>query len=252
MSIKYIIGDCVVFEPADNCIYGIVNGKEEASVKYDIGDNSKDILLELINRGDFISPEDLLQEVWRNKRKIEVDVTSVRQAVSKLRKSLRVVAPELEVIKTVSRRGYILDVHVEQLKETLESERVEHKGRATRYFLSTFFIIISAFSVLLAYYNLNDRPMESPFSEIDGIDEDMFDFKIVQSKYNPIDKSLLPLFIKCSSQLDLLNADTIVIYATTKEFLSLTAFYEKPSKKQITFRLILPIRDEMETYECAL
>ncbi|MFS1918966.1 winged helix-turn-helix domain-containing protein [Vibrio sp. 10N.286.45.E10] len=61
--------------------------------------------MELIVSGTYLSVEQLLEEVWRKQRQVEVDVTSVRQAVSKLRRSLKIVAPQVDVIKTIPKRA---------------------------------------------------------------------------------------------------------------------------------------------------
>ncbi|WP_372384921.1 transcriptional regulator [Vibrio sp. BS-M-Sm-2] len=117
MSLIYLIADCIAFDPHGKCIYRYDSFNRKQTIKYDIGDNSSDILMELIVSGTYLSVEQLLEEVWRKQRQVEVDVTSVRQAVSKLRRSLKIVAPQVDVIKTIPKKGYLFDANVELISK---------------------------------------------------------------------------------------------------------------------------------------
>ncbi|WP_104023702.1 winged helix-turn-helix domain-containing protein [Vibrio hyugaensis] len=248
MNVKYLISDSIVFEPEFNHIYCLKSGKGETVVKHDIGDNSKDILLALIDSDGCMSTEELLEEVWRKKRNIEVDVTSVRQAVSKLRKSFKLIEPEIEAIKTVPKKGYVLDVHFELMRDDLPTKSLESSNRASGYLIAICVAVTTALFSFLAYDN--NAFDESPFSKVYGISIGDSNLNVVQSKHHPVDKRLLPIFSQCISQLNLFDADTVVIYSTTEDFLSLTAFYEKPIEKQITFRLILSKGVDEESKKC--
>ncbi|WP_409581044.1 winged helix-turn-helix domain-containing protein [Vibrio owensii] len=111
-----------MFEPFENSIYIYRTNRKEIT-KHEIGENSKDVLLELIESKKCLSTEELLENIWRNKRKSEVDITSVRQAVSKLRKSFSFVAPEIDIIKTIPRKGYLLNAKVILLDECSNHKR---------------------------------------------------------------------------------------------------------------------------------
>lgn len=237
MNVKYLISDSIVFEPEFNHIYRLNNGKNETVVKHDIGENSKDILLALINSERGMSTEDLLEEVWRKKRNIEVDATSVRQAVSKLRKSMKLLEPEIEAIKTMPKKGYVLNVHVELMTDERPCKTLGSQSRALWYLIT---ICVAVTSVLFNLFSYNNSALdESPFSKVDSINIKSSSLNVVQSIHYPVDERLLPIFSDCISQLKLFDADTVVIYSAKEGFLSLTAFYEKPVKKQISFRLVL-------------
>ncbi len=148
---KYLIADCIIFEPNSNSIYRYPIAKGGDSVEYDIGDNSKDILLVLVERDGCISAEELLQEVWREKRKIEVDITSVRQAVSKLRKSLSVIAPDIEIIKTVPKAGYVLNAQVTLIKNELIVKSDENKIKVKNVYLQCVWLRFYVLSYLLFF-----------------------------------------------------------------------------------------------------
>lgn len=248
MNLKYLIADYIVFCPIGNYIYSSLNVDGKEAIKYDIGDNSRDILLVLLE-GRCMSAEQLLEEVWRKQREIEVDITSVRQAVSKLRKSLKIVAPGVEVIKTVPKKGYILDVNVEVIHDELIHHESAKKEQATLPVLVSLCIIMLAFLVAFFSYYIKS-PEESPFSKVVGIDLIDSGLNVVESKHHPVDKALLPLFSQCISELNLFDADTVAIYSTTEDFLSLTAFYEEPITRQVTFRLILSKGFNRESYKC--
>ncbi|ABU70607.1 winged helix-turn-helix domain-containing protein [Vibrio campbellii] len=253
MSVKYLIDDCIVFEPLDSLIYTAKPNKDVKIVKYDIGDNAKDILLELIDSDGCMSAEELLEAVWRKKRNIEVDITSVRQAVSKLRKSLKLVAPEVDVIKTVPKRGYVLDVHVELFKDDRSDSNIGdsvRKRSLVNWFLFTTVALVTVSVIFLVHPSKG--VWGSPFSEPEDIESHDFGMSVLQSKHHPVDKKLLPLFKQCASQLNLSSTDTVVIYATTEQFISLTAFYSKSTKEPVTFRIILPKVGDREGYKCVL
>lgn len=253
MSIRYLIDDRIVFEPLGSLIYTSNSNKDVKIIKYDIGDNAKDILLELIASDDCMSAEELLEAVWRKKRKIEVDITSVRQAVSKLRKSLKLVAPEVDVIKTVPKKGYVIDVHVELLKDDRSDLNIgssKRKRSLVNWFLSSGVALVTVSAIFLVHTSKGLRV--SPFSKPEDIALYDFGMNVLQSKHHPVDKKLLPLFKQCASQLNLSRSDTAVIYATTEEFISLTAFYSNSAKQPKTFRIILPKVEDKEGYKCEL
>ncbi|WP_409438345.1 transcriptional regulator [Vibrio sp. BS-M-Sm-2] len=246
MSLIYLIADCIAFDPHGKCIYRYDSFNRKQTIKYDIGDNSSDILMELIVSGTYLSVEQLLEEVWRKQRQVEVDVTSVRQAVSKLRRSLKIVAPQVDVIKTIPKKGYLFDANVE-----LISKGGNRKERAPVVVLVLLSIVMLVFLINFFSYYIKS-PEDSPFSKVVGIDLVDSSLNVVQSKHHPVDKKLLPIFSKCISELNLFDADTVAIYSTTEDFLSLTAFYEEPNKRQITFRLILSKVFNKEHYKCGL
>ncbi len=253
MSVKYLIEGCIVFEPIDGLIYTSKTNKYVKIIKYDIGSNAKDILLELIVSDDCMSADELLEAVWRKKRKIEVDVTSVRQAVSNLRKTLKLVAPEVEVIKTVPKKGYVLDAHVELLKDDRSDLNIvisTRKRSLINWFLFTTLALVTVAAIFLV--NTSKGARVSPFSEPEDIELYDFGMNVLQSKHHPVDKKLLPLFKQCVSQLNLSSVDSVVIYSTSEEFMSLTVFYSKSTKQPETFRMILPKVGDREGYKCAL
>ncbi len=87
-------------------------------------------------------------------------------------------------------------------------------------------------------YFLTEPYEDSPFVKVDSIGIDSKDLEVLQSKIHPVDKNLLPAFKRCIYQLDLLDADIIILYSTTDGFLSFSALYDGPIKHQTTFRLI--------------
>jgi DNA-binding winged helix-turn-helix (wHTH) protein len=253
MSVKYLIEDHIVFEPGGNLIYASKTNKGVKIVKYDIGDNAKDVLLELIDSDDFMSAEELLEVVWREKRKTEVDISSVRQAVSKLRKSLKLVDSEVDVIKTVPNKGYRLDVRVELFKDNRSDLNIDNgvrKRNLINWFFYTTVALVTVVAIFLVHPSKGARV--SPFSEPEDIELYDFGIKVLQSKRHPVDQKMLPLFKRCVSQLNLSSVDNVVIYSTSEEFMSLTVFYSKSTKQPETFRMILPKVGDREGYKCAL
>lgn len=234
---RYLIAGSIVFEPDSRHIYRSNKMTEHIAVKYDLGENSKEILLALIESDTCMSPEELLEEVWRRKKQIEVDITSVRQAISKLRKNLKLVEPKIEIVKTIPRKGYFLDADVELIKNgPIHTEAVENK-EYKRSNLLKLSILLVVFYALFFIYHRQKQPEESVFSEVENMN--LTDLKVMQSKDNPVEQSLLPFFRGCISQLKLLDAETVIIYSTTEGVISLTAFYETPIKKATTYRLVL-------------
>ncbi len=239
---RYLIAGSIVFEPDSRHIYSSNKMTEHIAVKYDLGENSKEILLALIESDTCMSPEELLEEVWRRKKQIEVDITSVRQSVSKLRKNLKIVEPKIDIVKTIPRKGYFLDADVELIKdEVIHTEAVKKKEVKRTHLLKICMAlaVLVAFLALFSIYHSQAQSDESIFSEVENMGLNDSDLKVMQSKDHPVDQSLLPFFRGCISQLKLLDAETVIIYSNAEGVISLTAFYEKPIKKSTTYRFIL-------------
>ncbi|WP_045384375.1 winged helix-turn-helix domain-containing protein [Vibrio campbellii] len=248
MSLSYLIAERIVFEPFNNCIYAYRVERTDIN-KYDIGENSKYILLELINNKSYISKEEFLDNVWRKKRNIEVDDTSVRQAVSKLRRSLKLVAPEIEIIKTIPKKGYRLDVEVKLINKEPRGEVVVKKTKGPRLIL----LMACAFTVTvsqLVFSHYKRGVEKTPFINLAGVKSFRSGLDVFRPELHRFDEDHIRLAEQCIAKLNLSEADTIVVDTTTKEYLSLTVFYESPIKRHVTIRLVLPKNSGEESYQC--
>lgn len=254
MSKKYLIDDSVVFEPDSNHLYKCDGKDSFAPIKYEIGENSKDVLLTLIeNSGQYVSAEELLEQVWRKNKNVEVDVTSVRQAVSKLRKILKLVEPEIQVIKTVSKKGYCLSVKVKPITDDLNYKISSGFNGVKVICKFAFFILLIFLPIALFIYSnkwyLHDSPV---FTEIKGIDLYDGKVKLMQNKYHPIDKEVLPFFVNCLSNLglEIKRIDNVVIYSTSERNFSVIVFFNDLENKALTYRFILADSFGKERVKC--
>jgi len=107
----YLIDNSVIFDP--------VSGKLS---KFDeeiyLGQNAKECLMLLItHKGMIISKEQLIAEVW-NAKGIIVSDNALRQTMYTIRKSLKYLSKEHELIITIPRKGY----RIELVRTLTESE----------------------------------------------------------------------------------------------------------------------------------
>ncbi|MDP5254289.1 MULTISPECIES: transcriptional regulator [unclassified Vibrio] len=106
---KFLIAGRFLFDSNSNCLYDQQSDEESSR----LGSNEGRILLLLCqNPNDVITRQELHEFVWREQG-FEVDDSSLTQAISTLRKSLKDSTRSPIYIKTVPKRGYQLICAVE-------------------------------------------------------------------------------------------------------------------------------------------
>ncbi|RKF18492.1 hypothetical protein DBZ36_08770 [Alginatibacterium sediminis] len=98
----YRLSNLLSFEPLKQQLYD-----ENGEVVQTLGNNEAKALMILIDRRDqIVTRERLQEEVWR-KQGLEVDDSSITQAISNLRKLLNDDSKTPQFIRTVPKKGYI-------------------------------------------------------------------------------------------------------------------------------------------------
>ena len=102
LSKKYIINNHYLFDPTINTLFN----QSDKTKKIILGHNESHILLTLIERkNEVLSKEELNKSVWSDEG-VEVNQSSVVQAISTLRKMLNDSTKNPSFILTVSKKGY--------------------------------------------------------------------------------------------------------------------------------------------------
>lgn len=115
---KFIVAERFTFDPLSNALIDKDNDQELIR----LGSNESRILWLLAQRpNDVVSRHDLHAFVWREQG-FEVDDSSLTQAISTLRKTLKDSTKLPQYIKTVPKRGYQLIARVEIVEQTIQRD----------------------------------------------------------------------------------------------------------------------------------
>ena len=110
ISIKYKINDCII-EPR-------LNRAIKAGVTHALEPRVMDVLTVLIkNSGKLVFREEIIKQVWKNRA---VSDSSLNRNIAKLRKLLDDQSCNLSPIKTIPKKGYMLQAEVRCLLEETE------------------------------------------------------------------------------------------------------------------------------------
>ncbi|MDR6352512.1 winged helix-turn-helix domain-containing protein [Pantoea sp. SORGH_AS_0659] len=118
----YLIAGSIYFDP--------ITGKlSKGDKELYLGHNAKECLMLLItNKGMIISKEEIISQVW-NSKGVVVSDNALRQTMYTIRKSLKYLSREHEIITTIPRKGY----RIELVRQLTESEAVRfHQAEASR------------------------------------------------------------------------------------------------------------------------
>lgn len=184
-----------------------------------LGDSESEILYLLAVSATPLSKEDLLNKVWRERKKVEVDYTSVTKSISLLRKSLNSLMPGQDFIITIPKLGYILSEPA--------VEQCSNKNQPN-YVLVVFYImfIVFIFSLSVLYKPVNNNLRFERFNDIH-----INDIDIIKRKGEIVSGRVLPIISVCLKRLPIQKHSTVLIHVNKDYFISLTNFTnEGPAK----------------------
>ncbi|MCJ8304654.1 winged helix-turn-helix domain-containing protein [Shewanella sp.] len=243
-------------------IYG-VGGRYVFNAKTDqLTDVSNDKIIELglnesrlfslliSHRGDVISREQILEEVWL-KRGLVVDETSVNQTVSLLRKVLDDNVREQAYIKTVTKMGYMLTpgIEITEISEDAKadsSERFYRKSAVIKTIGAIFSGVLLALS-LSSFLNEHAPEMAvQPYTDIKLDNVDLITYKDAN-----VSKELSPLIEKCLHYvLDKYPKKINKVLVSARDKRSISLLFFDHNLTSFSFKIYLSSTKTLEDNKC--